>query len=108
MFLFSSPDDYLFNLETTSPSEARRKWKTSIKEEWNYQCCYCGSKQNLSLDHIVPKIKGGTDDTSNLVCACVSCNRDKAHQKMEDWYRSQPFFTTERFSEIINWKNAHK
>ena len=105
MFLFSSPDDYLFNLETTSPSEARRKWKTSIKEEWNYQCCYCGSKQNLSLDHIVPKIKGGTDDTSNLVCACVSCNRDKAHSIMEDWYRNQDFFSEERLSKIKKWTN---
>jgi hypothetical protein len=106
MFLFSSPDEYLFNLETTSPAEAKRKWKRSIKEEWGFKCCYCESTENLSLDHVLPKVHGGTDEVNNIVCACVSCNKDKGHQKMEEWYKQQSFFTLERFSKIIEWRET--
>ena len=105
MFVFSSPDDFLYNLVTTSPSEARKQFKQTIKDEWNNSCCYCGSKHNLSLDHVIPKVKGGSDLKNNLVCACKSCNRDKAHSIMEDWYRNQDFFSEERLSKIKKWTN---
>lgn len=32
----------------------------------------------LEIDHVVPRSKGGTDDPSNLVTACLDCNRGKA------------------------------
>lgn len=103
MFAFSSPDDFLFYLKTTSPSEAKKIFKRTIKEEWNNTCCYCGNTDNLTLDHIIPKIKGGKDIKSNLVCACNSCNRRKGHSIMEDWYRSQEFFSEHRLNKIKNW-----
>lgn len=31
----------------------------------------------LTLDHIVPKARGGSDSWENLVCACTSCNNKK-------------------------------
>ena len=43
----------------------------------NNQCQYCGKKfptSELSLDHVVPRSKGGTSTWENIVCACVSCN----------------------------------
>ena len=43
-------------------------------------CQYCGKKfstQNLNIDHVIPKSKGGKNSWDNLVCSCVKCNRTK-------------------------------
>ena len=45
-----------------------------------YTCQYCGEKQlygNLTLDHVVPKSRGGLGGWENLVTACVTCNQKK-------------------------------
>ena len=105
MEVLNSPQDFLFNLKTCSPSEARRMWKESIKKKWKHKCAYCGEKsEELSLDHIVPQAKGGNDHITNVCCACVKCNRDKAHEQMEAWYFRQDFFTTARYDAIVAWQ----
>jgi len=40
-------------------------------------CVYCGSKERISIDHIQPMIRGGTNDLSNLQFLCRSCNSRK-------------------------------
>lgn len=106
MPLHQTSQDLMFNLEAITSSEAKRKWKQSIKEHWNYECAYCGSEDGLTLDHITPRIKGGSDRITNIVCACSECNHSKGHQFWSDWYLKQNFFTTERLSKIINWQNG--
>ena len=69
MDTYGSPEGYLFNLHTCSSSEAKRMWKTAIKNQWNNKCAYCGSDTNLTLDHIVPRSKGGSNHTTNVLCA---------------------------------------
>ena len=100
MSLLSSPQAYVFNLETTSSAEAKRLWRKKIKEAWDNKCAYCGSDKELTIDHITPRSKGGADVTKNVVCACHDCNQDKAHTPMEDWYLSQEFFNTARYDRI--------
>ena len=95
--------DYLFNLETTSKAEAKRMWRQQIRERWDHKCAYCGSKENLTIDHIVPQSKGGLDITKNVVCCCKSCNHDKSHNSWEEWYFSQKFFDEEKYKKIKNW-----
>lgn len=107
MQLHQTPRDLLYNLEATSSSDAKRKWKESIKEHWNYECAYCGSDDNLTLDHITPRSKGGSDRITNIVCACRECNHDKGHQFWSEWYLKQYFCTTERLSAIIEWQNQN-
>lgn len=44
------------------------------------QCQYCGkyySTRELTLDHVVPRVQGGANSWTNLVCACVKCNAKK-------------------------------
>lgn len=105
MPLYQSSRELLYNLEATSSSEARRKWRQSIKDHWNNSCAYCGSTENLTLDHLTPKSKGGTDRVTNLICACTQCNKDKAHAKWSEWYLKQDFFTVDRLSDIIKWQS---
>jgi hypothetical protein len=103
MPLYNTFQAYVFNLQTTSSAEAKRLWRSKIKEEWGYECAYCGSQDKLTIDHIVPKAKGGPDFTKNLLCACHDCNRDKAYSPMEDWYLSQEFFNVDRYEKIKKW-----
>jgi len=98
-----SPKEYLFNLQTTSSGEAKRLWRQQIKEHWNHECAYCGSKENLTIDHVIPRCKGGTDFSKNVVCCCSSCNQSKSHDPWEEWYSSQDFFCSERYEKIKKW-----
>ena len=100
MEILSSPRHYLFNLYTTSSAEANRIWRRKIKERWDYECAYCGSEDNLTIDHVVPHSKGGHNTVENMVCCCDSCNQDKAHTPWEDWYFSQEFFNWQRYQKV--------
>jgi 5-methylcytosine-specific restriction endonuclease McrA len=43
-----------------------------------YTCQYCGDRRHdLTIDHIVPRSKGGTDSWENVVAACLKCNVKK-------------------------------
>ncbi len=55
-------------------------------------CCYCGSTANLSLDHLIPRLKGGADEADNLVWACRSCNSSKGASSLLAWMESRNNF----------------
>ena len=40
-------------------------------------CVRCGAKEDLTLDHIVPRVYGGTNERSNLQILCLPCNQRK-------------------------------
>lgn len=45
-----------------------------------YQCAYCNkwfSRDEIEVDHRIPKAQGGTDDLCNLQAVCKQCNRSK-------------------------------
>jgi HNH endonuclease len=41
------------------------------------RCQYCGTSQDLTLDHVMPRSRGGKSTWDNLVTACKSCNSKK-------------------------------
>jgi 5-methylcytosine-specific restriction endonuclease McrA len=44
----------------------------------NYTCQYCGERRHdLTIDHIMPRSKGGIDSWENVVAACLKCNVKK-------------------------------
>ena len=47
------------------------------------KCQYCGSTKSLTIDHVIPKSKGGEDTWENLVVACSSCNVKKGDKLLE-------------------------
>lgn len=47
------------------------------------QCQSCGKQQvetSLTIDHIIPLSRGGSNDISNLQTLCFSCNRKKSNK----------------------------
>lgn len=51
-------------------------------------CHFCGKElsfKQISLDHYLPKSKGGPDDTFNLVCSCKGCNKYKKSSVPDDY-----------------------
>jgi len=42
-----------------------------------HRCQYCGSDRHLTVDHVVPRSKGGADAWDNVVTSCAACNRKK-------------------------------
>ena len=42
-----------------------------------HRCQYCGSDRHLTVDHVVPRSKGGGDTWDNVVTSCAACNRKK-------------------------------
>jgi hypothetical protein len=50
-----------------------------------YKCVTCGTNQDLTIDHIFPKSRGGSDKTHNLQTLCAKCNREKGDSLPEDW-----------------------
>ena len=50
----------------------------------NYTCQYCGKTGNLTIDHIVPRSKGGEDVWENVVTCCVRCNNRKGDRMPEE------------------------
>ncbi|MHB9033538.1 MAG: HNH endonuclease [Anaerolineae bacterium] len=53
----------------------------------NYTCQYCGAqpaKSNLTIDHIVPRVRHGATSWENVVCACKPCNQRKGSHLPEE------------------------
>jgi hypothetical protein len=50
------------------------------------QCEYCQSTENLSWDHLIPRIKGGPDTAENGAWACRPCNSSKGSKGIYEWY----------------------
>jgi hypothetical protein len=64
-------------------------------------CQYCGrslSKRDRTLDHIIPKSKGGTTSFLNCVTACIKCNQQKGDRAAHEaglTLRCKPYIPTQ-------------
>lgn len=60
-------------------------------------CQYCGARDHLTLDHVIPKSRGGKSNWDNLVTACQRCNSQKGDLTPEESgmaLRQRPFKPT--------------
>lgn len=69
------------------------EWIDLLKKHDNI-CYYCGVRMTKKLglhqrsrDHLIPISRGGSDDISNIVPACRSCNSAKGTKTYEEWKR---------------------
>lgn len=79
---YSQPSVY------TPPKRSNRKRisarkRLNVYERDGYACVTCGTHENLTIDHIHPVSKGGTNDMDNLQTMCHSCNARKGAKIVE-------------------------
>lgn len=65
-------------------------WSTSIREylkekEDPNRCIYCGTEGELTLEHILPRSKGGPDIPDNAIMVCKHCNSAKGGKRLFEW-----------------------
>lgn len=58
--------------------------RRNIMKRDNQTCQYCGAKNGLTLDHVLPRSRGGGDSWENLVTACNHCNVKKGNRTPEE------------------------
>lgn len=73
---------------------ARRQWAEEgdlTVDQWlatwdayDGRCAYCFGSAN-SMDHVIPRVRGGTNTKGNVVPACRSCNSRKRHRLPFEW-----------------------
>lgn len=65
-------------------SDPKRKWKVppvnrrEVLRRDTHTCQYCGSSKTLTLDHVLPRSRGGAHTWDNVVTACEPCNSFKS------------------------------
>lgn len=70
----------------------KKEDKIELKD-WAYKkykgkCAYCRNpitKEEATLDHIVPKLLGGRNGKGNIALACEECNKKKGHMTPQQW-----------------------
>ena len=78
------------------PRDAHRRKITRravfARDRWT--CQYCGSERgSLTVDHVIPRSKGGPSSWDNIVASCTSCNRrkgDRLLRQVDMRLRQQP------------------
>lgn len=58
--------------------------RNSVYRRDNFRCLYCGSKEDLTLDHVIPRSRGGPNSWTNLVTCCMRCNVRKGDRLIEE------------------------
>jgi hypothetical protein len=66
-------------------------WSTCIREylremEAPGACAYCGSREGLTCEHILPSSRGGPDSPDNALMACAKCNSSKGAKRLYEWF----------------------
>jgi len=87
--------------------EAKLRFRDQIHLAWEWKCAYCCAElgRSATLDHIIPKVKGGLTVRSNLISCCLVCNSHKQHTDWKDWYQDQVFYCAKREEAITAWTN---
>ena len=65
------------------PSEFPNFTRFNVFLRDKFTCQYCGDKNDLTFDHLLPKSRGGITDWENVVTACSSCNVQKGGRLIE-------------------------
>ncbi len=62
-----------------------------LLEKWGRKCAYCDAENvPLTIDHIHPRSKGGSNRASNLTLACFPCNQRKGNRDVRDFLVHDP------------------
>ena len=62
-----------------------------LLEKFNHTCVYCDARDViLNVEHVIARVRGGSDRVSNLVTSCKPCNLDKGARSIEEFLKNDP------------------
>ncbi len=77
---FSIPQPHvirLLNYVKVPRGDRRKLSRRVVLARDGYRCQYCGSTRHLTLDHVIPRSRGGSTSWDNVVTSCAPCNTRK-------------------------------
>lgn len=72
--------------------------RTRLAEAQNWKCCWCGCKMvpepmqcnSVTVEHILPRSQGGSNEMDNLAAACHRCNNKRGTLTIDDFMQNLP------------------
>ena len=77
---------------------------SAVLDYFNHECAYCGSKEGLEQEHIIPVNDGGEYKIGNIVPACRSCNASKGSKSVDSWYSKSSVFDPVRMQKLNEYR----
>ncbi len=88
------PEGFLIEVDDETLRRERQKARELRESTWwkrrrsSGVCHYCGETVGaklLTMDHLIPLVRGGRSNKGNIVAACKKCNNEKKHQLAFEW-----------------------
>ena len=81
------------------------KQRLSAHMRDGFDCTYCGKAiaefDDLTVDHVLPKKHGGTNEAGNLTTCCFKCNQDKGNLILTQYLRAFEIKVTEKIAKFL-------
>jgi 5-methylcytosine-specific restriction endonuclease McrA len=81
---FPMPSVIRLNRYVNAPYKGVALTRQNVFKRDNFECQYCGTRRDLTLDHVMPSSRGGQHVWTNLVTACKRCNARKGDYTPEE------------------------
>src|SRR5438132_4466111 len=72
---------HYIDLRKRRRESGKQRFRIFVRDK--FRCQYCAHRfqpAELTLDHIIPRSQGGSDDPENLAAACIPCNQRKGNR----------------------------
>lgn len=85
-FFFPADEEHIKRERSKAREMRRSQWFKNLKGKG--QCYYCKERvhpKELTMDHIVPIVRGGKTSRNNVVTCCKECNNKKKYMLPVEW-----------------------
>jgi hypothetical protein len=97
------PFDHLIDQTELQPKRVTKaRFRKRIFAEWDHACAYCADPAD-TLDHVLPRSRGGLTVAGNLIPACRRCNGAKSSADWREWFEAQDWHCVQRAARIDGW-----
>jgi len=98
-------DHHIDGTELVTKKTTKHRFRKTIIAAWSGRCAYCDEPlgRSATLDHIIPRSKGGETQATNLVACCLNCNSHKSSHPVFEWFRERAWYCPLRENRLKCW-----